>query len=129
MVLVNIICKRCGGHGKIDIGNKSLDEIKEILKKRDAFECHLGHHFENASPFEFWEFGDIEEGKAPTDEEWFNEMIKRYKELYTSDDLSVKFNVIGFAGGMCIAKFKKSGETVYLSYSSSPSGKRYYYVG
>lgn len=126
MALVDVECKICGETFSFDMGEKSLEEVKDVLGKRDCFQCP-GHHFENASPLAFLIFGKIHDGKAPSDEEWYKQMCELHGKLYSSDELPVEFEVSGFSCGMCVARDKKSGNTVYLDFKPSPSGKRYYY--
>jgi len=126
MALVDVTCNRCGIKYQMDIGEKSLDDVKSILAKRDYFQCP-GHHFEGVSPLNFITFGEIHEGVAPTDKDWYEKMQELHGELYVSDELPARFDVLGFSSGLCVVKEHATGETVTLSYRMSPSGIRHYY--
>jgi hypothetical protein len=125
--VVSATCKKCGQTFKLDIGTKSKQEIVEILSKRDSFECP-GHHFELSSPLNYWviDWDSVKSQNVPTDAEWKADMRKKYK-LISSDELQRDYTVTGFSSGVCVAIRKKDGEKVYLEFTNSPSGKRYYY--
>ncbi len=126
MALIDTTCKVCGSSFQLDAGEKSLDEVVKVLRARESFECP-GHHFEIGSPMDFWVLGKIHAGSAPTEEEWIAERTAHHGQLYTTDELDKKFEVTGFAMGMCMAKYKQTGQEVCLGYSQSPKGVRYYH--
>ena len=60
-------CKKCGSVIKLDIGDRSVREVVELLKKQDTFICP-GHHVELCPPYPaFWEVDtwELEEGSVP----------------------------------------------------------------
>ena len=125
-MLVKSTCKKCGETFKLDIGDKSLPEIKKILAKRDSFECP-GHHVEMTSPLNFWTFGEIIEGNAPTEAQWLAKMRDGGRKLYSNDEVRELFECTGFSAGMFIGFNKKTKEKVVLDFSTSPEGHRYYH--
>jgi hypothetical protein len=127
MVLVDVTCKICDETFQFDMGDKSLEELKKILGERDSFQCP-GHHFENGSPLDYLIFGKVHEGSAPSENEWLGKMHELHSKIYTSDDLPLTFEVVGFSSGLCVAKIRATGEKVVLDFKASPSGKRYYYM-
>lgn len=127
MALIDIHCNTCGEDFKADIGDATKEELIAILKKKDSFHCNAGNHMELGSPLRHWVLGDIHEGSAPTEDEWFKTMTERYGQLYNSDQLTEKFEVTGFSFGACMAKYKQTGQVVCMSFIHSPNGTRYYH--
>lgn len=127
MSLIDTHCNTCGSDFKIDMGDMTVKELREVLSKRESFECP-GHHFEIGSPLiSHWVLGEVHEGHAPTEEDWVAERTAHYGQLYTTDELDKKFEVTGFAFGACMAKYKQTGQEVCLEFSHSPKGVRYYH--
>ena len=127
MALIDVNCKTFGSDFKMDIGDMTKEEAIAILKKKDSFHCNAGNHMELGSPMYHWTLGEIHAGHAPTEEEWIAERTAHYGQLYTTDELSEKFEVTGFAMGACMAKYKQTGQEVCLEFSHSPKGVRYYH--
>lgn len=121
-------CRKCGETVKIDIGDKTVAEVIKTMKAWDSFECP-GHHAELCSPVpHFWDVENwkIEEGSAPSEEEWLAKESEK-RELLTTEQMTSKYDVIGFGFGACCASPKGGGEKVYLDWLTSPAGRRYYY--
>lgn len=127
MAIMEVHCKTCGEDFGMDIGDMKYEEVVELLSKKDSFHCNAGHHMELGSPMRHWVLGKIREGSSPTEEDWMKTALERHDQLYTSDELSEKFEVTGFAYGACMAKHKATGKEVCLSFTHSPKGTRYYY--
>jgi hypothetical protein len=126
--VVSAKCKQCGAKITYDIGNHTKEEIIEILKEQDTFNCP-GHHVELGSPLRYVEidWNSVKEQHVPTDKEWLSDMKKKGYKLISTDELRGDYNVTGFSMGICVAVRKSDGEKVYLDFTQSPSGKRYYY--
>lgn len=128
-MLLNVTCKKCGMSYKMDIGNRTKEETITVLKKQKTFSCKPGHHEEISSPVNFLTFGEIETGSAPTDDEWLSEQTKNGTVLMATDQVREKYTCTGFSAGLFVGyrNDDKTRKTVYLDYTHSPSGKRYYY--
>jgi hypothetical protein len=126
--VVTATCKKCGHTFKLDIGTNTPEQIIDILSKRDSFECP-GHHVEMSSPLNYWDidWNSVQEQHVPTDKEWLSDMKKKGYKLISTDELREDYTVTGFSMGICVAVRKSDGEKVYLDFTQSPSGKRYYY--
>jgi len=128
MALLDIHCKKCGSDFQMDIGDKTVEEVRASLEKQDDFyHCNAGHHMEYGSPLYYWVLGEVHEGSAPTEDEWKKLATERYGHLISNDELRERFEVIGFGFGACKAKVKATGEETFLDYTHSPKGERYYY--
>jgi hypothetical protein len=127
MVLVDVHCKTCCNDFQLDIGDKTVGQIKEILSKRTEFHCNAGNHFENESPMNHWVLGEVHDGSAPDEKEWFKRATEQHGRLYDTDELTKNFEVTGFACGACMAKNRITGEHVCLEFIHSPKGNRFYY--
>jgi hypothetical protein len=125
-MLLNVTCKKCGLKYRIDIGDKTIDQVKETMKKQDTFSCP-GHHIELSSPLNFLVFGEIEDGRALSDPEWLNQKKKEGFTLMNSDEVREKYTCTGFSCGLYCGKNKKTGESVVLDFMNSPAGVRYYF--
>ena len=68
-MLLNVYCEKCGENFKIDIGDRTREETIDMLSKRETFECP-GNHVESSSPVNYWRFGKVEAGKAPSEAAW-----------------------------------------------------------
>ena len=73
-------CKTCGTLVKIRQGKHSREEIIELLKKKDGFECP-GHHVELSAPYPFhWnvdEWEEIEDPPEQSEENWLKDMQEK----------------------------------------------------
>ncbi|GAI81920.1 unnamed protein product [marine sediment metagenome] len=82
-------CKKCDNLIKIRQGKLSREEIIELLKKRQGFECP-GHHVEMSSPYpHFWNIDEWEEAEDPpvvSEGEWLKEMRKKHKEVLNCEE-------------------------------------------
>jgi hypothetical protein len=128
-MLVSVKCNVCGNTGKLDIGDIPVEKVKEGMKSKDFGHCYFGNHVELGKQSDYYEILDdtLEEGKAPTDEEWLTDLKNRVGEVWDTDELQQKFTVESFSYGMCCARDKETQTDCYLAFTSSPSGKRYYY--
>lgn len=117
-------CKGCGCTIKLDIGNKTLDEVKESLGKQDGFSCP-GHHVELNSPYpHYWNIDEWEliEGSAPTDEEVLAELKKKFVEVIDTEEMTNRHIITGFSSGYPITNDGNN-----WNFTTAPSGKRFYY--
>jgi hypothetical protein len=130
-MLMKVRCNKCKGTGTIDMGDKTIEEFREIMKSRDFGQCICSNHVELGKMSDYYEMLEdtLIDGSAPTDEEWLEEFKQQKGEVWDSDELTQKFTGIGFTYGMCFAKNKETGEDVILNFTASPCGKRYYYIG
>jgi len=125
-MLCKTTCKKCGESFKLDIGKKSIEEVKKQLSKQNGFECP-GHHVELNSPMDYWVLGEIIEGSIQSESDWLESMKKNGRILYSNDDVRELFNCTGFSMGIFCGTDKKTKERVLLDFSTSPEGNRYYY--
>lgn len=129
--MVTVHCKTCGETFSLDIGTKSRDEIEAGFAKQGAgFECP-GHHVEIGARADHWEidWSTLREGKAPSDDEFLQNLKEQYQEVYDTDQLRASdIEITSFSFGLPIAKSKIDGSDITLDFTSAPSGKRYYYV-
>lgn len=103
-MLVNVRCKKCGETSKLDIGNYSKEEVIKLLSNdKYGFEC-FGHHVEFGNRIDYWEidWDSLQNGFAPTEEEFVADLKKKNTEVYTTKELQNKYNVVSFAMGFCI---------------------------
>jgi hypothetical protein len=126
IMLLKVHCKKCDVDFKMDIGEKSKDEIRVSLGKRQEFECP-GHHVELNGPLNYWELGEVIPGEAPTEADWLADKQARGIRLYSNDEVRDLFSCDGFSMGLFCGKNKKTGESVVLDFCNSPEGHRYYY--
>ena len=118
-------CKKCGCLIQIRQGKLSREEVVELLKKKQGFECP-GHHIELCSPYPyFWnvdEFEEVEDPPEVGEEEWLEEMKAKHAEVLDCDEF-YKLDVLkSFTFGLPITTDDKS-----WNFASSPCGKRYYF--
>jgi len=125
-MLLKVECKKCGESFKLDIGTHTKEETIEMLKNRDTFECP-GHHVELSSPVNYWIFGDVVPGNAPSEKEFLKKLKAEYPEVYKNKDLEKKYTVSGFSMGCCICRDKTTGKKAYFDFENSPAGTRFYY--
>ena len=132
MQKIQFRCKTCGEEGWIQCisDGKTVEDIQDYLRKKDGFQCHVGNHVELNSADKHWvlkpETLQIDE-KPLTDETWLADLQQKVGETWSNDELTAQFEVLNFTFGLCRAKRKSTGETGYLNFSHSPSGKRYYH--
>jgi hypothetical protein len=127
MSLIDVNCKTCGSDFKLDVGDMTVEQVTDMLRKRDGFHCDTGNHMELGSPMNHWTLGKMCEGNAPTEEEWYEKMTAQHGKLISTSELREKFEVTGFAFGACMAKVKATGQEICLEFIHSPKGVRYYY--
>lgn len=118
-------CKKCGTLIQIRQGKHSREELIELLKKKEGFECP-GHHVELSSPYpHYWNVDEWEEVEDPpevSEGDWLKNMREKYEEVLNCDEF-YKLDVIkSFAFGLPITTDDKN-----WNFTNSPKGKRYYY--
>lgn len=125
-MLLKVTCKKCNENFKLDVGNKTIDQVKEQLKNQSSFECP-GHHMEISSPINYWILGEIIPGEIQTEKEWLTDIKNRGIKLYSHDEINDLFVCGGFSYGLFCGHNKKTGEKVVFDFMRSPEGKRYYF--
>lgn len=118
-------CKECGCLIKIRRGKLSREEVIELLKKKQGFECP-GHHVELSSPYpHFWnidEFEEVDDLPEVSEGEWLKEMREKHKEVLNCEEFYGLDVLKGFSCGLPVTTDDKS-----WNFTSSPKGNRYYY--
>lgn len=117
-------CKKCEHEVRLDIDNKTVDEVIGLLEKMDSFQCP-GHHVELSSPYpNYWYVNGwaFEEGKADTGEEFLQKLKDSYTEVMDTNEMTHRNIITGFAYG-----FPITSDGHYWNFVHSPRGKRYYY--
>jgi hypothetical protein len=116
-------CTKCGELIKLDIGDKTVPEVVEILKsQRDGFSCP-GHHVELGPAYpHYWKVDEwtLVDGAAMTEEAFLAELKSKYKEV--RDTAGMQGLITGFAYG---SPMTNDGHA--WDFCSSPKGKRWYY--
>jgi hypothetical protein len=128
-MLVDFECSKCGEVFTMDIHDKTLEEVQEDLKKKEGFHCP-GNHVELGSPANHWVMmpESLREGSAPTEEEFLADLKSQKGEVYTTQELdSSPYEITSFAYCTAIAYRRDNGDKVYLDFTHSPKGTRYYY--
>lgn len=127
--MINFTCKKCGGTYKLDIGDKTREEVEASLRKQETFECP-GHHFELTNPLNFWtlDWESLTESEKITEEKWLQDLKSKYKEVYNKQELGEKHEDIHFSYGFCITTNKETGEKAVFDFATSPEGTRYYFL-
>lgn len=123
-------CSKCKTEIKLDIGDKTPEQVKKELSKWESFNCP-GKHTEVESPYpSYWNLDKwkLVEGKSPTEEDWVKDLKEKVGEIFTTKELEEKFNVKGFSMGLCAAKRKDNGKDAVFNYVHSPKGERYYFA-
>lgn len=124
-------CKKCGGYVKFDIDDMKREEVEKILKNIKQFECTAGNHVELMSPYDLYEFDwdNIEDGKAMTEDEFEASMKSKFDEVYSSSEFGNKYTVESFLYGKCLCHPKNGDEDdlAVFDFTSSPKGNRYYF--
>jgi hypothetical protein len=129
-MLVSVSCQKCGETFSLDVGEATQVEVEKTMRERKGFECP-GHHVELASPLDYWtiDWSTLREGGAPSEEEWLADLKSRYAEVYDTQELyDTPYEITSFCYGIPCAKHKETGESVSMDFTSSPKGKRYYYI-
>lgn len=124
-------CKKCGSTIKLDIGDKTKEEVIGSFKKRkhEPFTCP-GKHVELTGAYpNFWELDEweLEEGSAPTDEGFLTKLKEEYEEVYDTHEIAKRYEITSFCMGMCMARELGTGVEAMFDFKSSPGGKRYYF--
>ena len=127
-MLVNVKCSKCGESTKIDIGDKTKEEVEKYLEMKGGFECY-GYHVEFGKRSNFWtiDWDSIQEGSSPTEEQFLIDLRNDYKEVYKNQEIGEKYKVTGFSCGMCMVQNKETGKGECFDFASSPKGERYYF--
>jgi hypothetical protein len=129
MSLVKVTCKKCLESTMMDIGDMSKEDvIKALSNDKDGFHC-FGHHVEFGNRIDYWtiDWNTVEEGNAPSEEDFLAKLKEQYKEVYRYDEVQHHYNIKGFIYGICTATNVTTGEEVSLSFTHSPKGTRYYF--
>ena len=123
-------CRTCNTTIKLDIGDKTKKDTIAHIQKWQTFHCP-GQHVELSGPYPLhWPLDEwqVEDGQAPSDEEWLAELKSSYSEVLSHDELARLYEVQGFCMGCCIAIQRQTGEKAYFDFKPAPhSGQRYYY--
>ena len=123
-------CRTCDTTIKLDIGDKTKEDTIALIQKWESFQCP-GQHVELSGPYPFhWPLDEwkLEDGQAPSDEEWLAELKSSYSEVLSHDELAQLFEVQSFCMGCCIAIQRQTGEKACFDFRPAPiSGQRYYY--
>lgn len=118
-------CGKCGEIGKFDVG--AVTTVEGAQARLDASHiqsCPFGHHIE-LSDIRF-EVIDLEEGQAPSDDEWLTNM-RETRDLWTTDELRLtEIRITGFAFGFPMAEVR--GNDFWLGMMTSPEGHRFYFA-
>lgn len=128
MSLVKIYCKKCGETSKLDTCGKSREEVEKWLNESNGgFQC-FGNHVELGSRADYWtlDWNTVEEGHAPTEEEFIKDLNSKYMEVYENKEIDNFYTVKNFSFGMCVTEDKKTGEEKVFNFVHSPKGTRYY---
>ena len=123
MLLVGT-CKKCGCTIRLDIGNLTREQATERLSGQSTFSCP-GHHVELSSPHpHYWNLDEWElvEGKAPSEEEFVDELRRRYPEVVDTEEMTRRGIITGFACGLPVTDDRNAWD-----FCESPSGIRWYY--
>ena len=124
-MIANVRCMKCLEEGKFDVGDVAdIDAAKAAVAASTMSHCPFGRHME-MSPIKF-EVLSVEDGAAPTLEEWLAEKSEKY-DLWTTRELGdTEIEITSFAMGMPMAKVR--GENFWLNFQTAPTGDRYYYA-
>lgn len=117
-------CRKCGTEVTLDIGNKSLDEVKKNLKKMDSFQCP-GKHIELSSPYpEYWYIDNwvFKEGESISEEDFVADLKEKNTEVIDTDEMISRNIIQCFSYGLPI-----TNDGFNWNYVHSPKGKRWYY--
>ena len=120
-------CSRCGEVGRFDVG-PDVTTVEEAQAKLDSARiesCPFGHHTE-LSPIRF-EVLELQDGAAPTMDEWRASMLARGLDMWTTDELrATEIRITGFALGFPMAEVR--GREFMLDFVTAPNGDRYYHA-
>jgi hypothetical protein len=125
-MLARARCRECGEVGQFDVGGvATVEEAQARLDGARISQCPFGHHIE-LEPIRYDVVG-IEDGHAPTLDEWKAEMVARGYDLWTTSELyATEIEITGFAFGCPIARVR--GQDFRLDFATAPDGDRYYYA-
>ncbi len=119
-------CRKCGEVGRFDVGDvATAAEAQGKLDSAHIRSCPFGHHVEMADIL--YEVLELQDGSAPTMDEWKAEMVAKGLDLWTTDELrQTEITIETFAFGMPMAKLR--GEDFWLDFTTAPNGERYWYA-
>lgn len=116
-------CKTCGETITLDIGDMTIEQIKEKLSHQEfGFSCP-GHHVEmNPAYPDHWEVDTWEllEGNVKTEEEFVADLRSKFVDVRDTAGMAGLITTFAFGEPMT-----NDGHT--WSFCSSPKGKRWYY--
>lgn len=129
MSLVDVKCKKCGESSKLDIGDMLKEDVDQWLEKGNGFQC-FGNHVEFGSRSDYWEvdWESLQEGNAPTEQDFEEELRSKSVEVYTTKELSQLYEVNSFNYGLCFVIDKSTREEKVFNFIHSPQGTRFYYA-
>jgi hypothetical protein len=128
-MLLKAKCSICNKEGLFDISNMKRTEVEPILAAKKSFNCSFGNHFENMSPISFMTFDwdNLIEGEAPSEEDFLKELKSQYTEVYTKEELENKYVIDGFLYGQCLVhSLNNEDDLKVFNFVESPKGTRYY---
>ena len=120
-------CRTCGEVGRVEVGPDvaTVEEAQTKLDSAHIQSCPFGHHVELADIR--YEVLELQDGSAPTMDEWKSEMVAKGYELWTTDQLRQTEVVIeSFAFGLPVARVR--GQEFVLDFTTAPNGERYWYA-
>lgn len=124
-MIARVRCGKCGMTGKFDVGDEvaTVEQAQTKLASVKITSCLFGHHIElSAIPYTVL---SVEEGQAPTEEEWLATM-RVDRDVWSTDQLGQSEIVIeSFAFGLPMATVR--GDDFWLDVITSPEGHRYYW--
>jgi hypothetical protein len=126
-MMYTIYCHKCNERSKLDIGDKTKEEVQKWLNDSQyGFQC-FGNHVEIGARSEYWtiDWNNPIDAKAPTEDEFLQELKSKFKEVYTTKELQDKYTIQGFSSGMCVVE-TENGEKKVFDFTHSPKGTRYY---
>jgi len=120
-------CCRCGEVGRFDVGPDvaTVDDAQAKLDSAHIQSCPFGHHVEMADIR--YEVLELQDGSAPTMDEWRASMVAKGYDLWTTDQLrATEITIESFAFGLPVAKVR--GRALPLDFATAPNGERYWYA-
>lgn len=117
-------CRKCDAEVTLNIGRKSLEEVRENLKRMESFQCP-GKHVELSSPYpSYWNIDNwaFEEGVSLSEEDFVADLKDKYTEVIDTDEMIKRGVIKSFSYGIPI-----TSDGFNWNYAHSPKGKRWYF--
>jgi hypothetical protein len=127
--VIGVYCKKCNENFSLITGEKTKEQIIDVLKKQTSFHCDAGKHVELSSPLNFWVLGEITDKEVLSDSEKLQELKNAYPEVYTTSELQEIYNVSGFSCGSCICEHKNTGKKAYFDFTRIGDERFYFKIG